>query len=73
VSLAGKGRLLATLTSYPAVTLRIHSIVKDLRFLRCGAAPVLLDKAGGDMVHLPRNLRPPKENKAAKMTIHLLL
>ena len=68
-----KGRLLATLTSYPAVTLHIHSIVKDLRFLRCGAGPVLLDKAGGDMVHLSLNLRPPKENEAAGTSIHRLL
>ena len=53
--------------------LRIHSIVKDSRFLRCGARPVMLDKAGGDMVPLRLNLRPPKENEAAGVSIHRLL
>jgi hypothetical protein len=53
--------------------LRIHSIVKDSRFLRRGARPVMLDKAGGDMVPLRLNLRPPKENEAAGVSIHRLL
>jgi hypothetical protein len=53
--------------------LRIHSIVKDSRFLRPGARPVMLDKAGGDMVPLRFNLRPPKENKAAGISIHRFL
>jgi hypothetical protein len=33
----------------------------------------MLDKAGGDMVHLRVNLRPPKENDAAGIIIHRLL
>jgi hypothetical protein len=31
----------------------------------------VLDKAGGDMVHLRVNLRPPKENDAAGIIISL--
>jgi hypothetical protein len=50
--------------------LRIHSIVKDSRFLRRGARPVMLDKAGGDMVPFHLNLWPPKENEAAGISIH---
>jgi len=53
--------------------LRIHPIVKDSRFLRPAARPVMLDKAGGDMVLLRLNLRPPKENEAAGISIHRLL
>jgi len=52
---------------------RIHAIVKDSRFLRYGVQPAMLDKAGGDMVHLRVNLRPPKENDAAGIIIHRLL
>ncbi len=48
---------------------RIHSIVKDSRLLRCGAEAAELDKAGGDMVHFRVNLRPPKENEAARIII----
>jgi hypothetical protein len=33
----------------------------------------MLDKAGGDMVPLRLNLRPPKENEAAGVSIHRLL
>jgi hypothetical protein len=54
-------------------TLRIHATVKDSRFLRRGARPVMLDKAGGDMVPLRLNLWPPKENEAAGISIHRLL
>jgi hypothetical protein len=50
-----------------------HSIVKDSRFLRGGAPPAMLDKAGGDMVPLRLNLRPPKEKEAAGISIHRLL
>ena len=53
--------------------LRIHSIVKDSRFLRRGAPSVMLDKAGGDMVPLRLNLWPPKESEAAGISIHRLL
>jgi hypothetical protein len=53
--------------------LRIHSMVKDLRFLWLGARPVMLDKAGGDMVPLRLNLPPAKENEAAGISIHRLL
>jgi hypothetical protein len=52
---------------------RIHSIVKDSRFLRRGAPAAMLDKADGDMVPLRLNLRPPKENEAAGIIIHRLL
>ena len=34
-----------------------------IRFLRRGARPVMLDKAGGDMVPPRLNLWPPKENE----------
>jgi hypothetical protein len=54
-------------------TFRIHSIVKDSRLLRRGAGAVMLDKAGGDMVPLRLNLGPPKENKAAGISIHRFL
>jgi hypothetical protein len=43
-----------------------HPIVKDSRFLRRGARPVMLDKAASDMVPLRLNLRPPKENEAIR-------
>jgi len=33
----------------------------------------MLDKAGGDMVPLRVNLRPPKENEATWISIHWLL
>jgi hypothetical protein len=33
----------------------------------------MLDKAGGDMVLLRLNIRPPKENQAAGISIHRLL
>jgi hypothetical protein len=33
----------------------------------------MLDKAGGDMVLLRVNLRPPKENEAAGISIHRFL
>jgi hypothetical protein len=54
-------------------SLRIHSIIKDSRFLRRGAWPVMLDKAGGDMVLVRLNLWPPKENEASGISIHRLL
>jgi hypothetical protein len=50
---------------------RIHAIAKDSRFLRCGVRPAVLDKAGGDMVHLRVNLRLPKENNAAMIIVSL--
>ena len=37
-----------------------------------GAQPVMLDKAGGDMVPLSLNLWSPKENEAAGIIIHRL-
>jgi hypothetical protein len=33
----------------------------------------MLDKAGSDMVPLRLNLKPPKENQAAGISIHRLL
>jgi hypothetical protein len=45
--------------------LRIHSIVKNSRFLPRGAWRVTLDKVGGDMVHPRCSLRPLKENGAS--------
>jgi hypothetical protein len=63
-------------TSLPQLRTRallIHSIVKDSRCSGRGARPVMLDKAGGDMVPLRLNLRPAKENEAAGISIHRLL
>jgi hypothetical protein len=37
-----------------------------------GGQPVMLDKAGGDMVPLLLNLWPPKENEVAGIIIHRL-
>jgi hypothetical protein len=59
--------------SWASHALRIHSIVKDSRFLRRSARLIMLDKAGGDMVPLRLNLWPPKDNEAAGISIHRLL
>jgi len=41
------------------------------RFALLTAGPAVLDKAGGDMVHLRVNLRPLKENDAARIIVSL--
>jgi hypothetical protein len=43
------------------------------RFALLTTWPVMLDKAGGDMVLLRLNLWAPKENEAAEIIIHWLL
>jgi hypothetical protein len=51
-----------------------HSLNRqDSGFLRRGALRVMLDKAGGDMVPLRLNLRPPKEKEVSGISIHRLL
>ena len=51
-----------------------HSLnCQDSGFLRRGALRVMLDKAGGDMVPLRLNLRPPKEKEVSGISIQRLL
>jgi hypothetical protein len=63
-SLAREMRLSAALASKsPPQAPRIHSTAKISRFVWRGALGVMLDSAGGDMVHPPFNLRPLKEKR----------
>jgi hypothetical protein len=60
-------RLSAALASKsPPQAPRIHSTAKIRASYGRAALGVMLDRAGGDMVHLPFNLRPMEEKRGRR-------